>query len=47
VGHFEASQCVVVCPVECISVDPARQEPQEVLLARYLTLTKQVGETGA
>ncbi|MDP6854698.1 MAG: YfhL family 4Fe-4S dicluster ferredoxin [Arenicellales bacterium] len=47
VGHFEASQCVVVCPVECISVDPARQESQEVLLARYLTLTKQVGETGA
>jgi len=35
VGHFEVSQCVEVCPVECIIVDPQRTESDEVLLARY------------
>lgn len=34
VGHHEEPQCVVVCPVECIFVDPARIESREQLLAR-------------
>lgn len=34
VGHHEEPQCVVVCPVECIFVDPARIESNEQLLAR-------------
>ena len=39
VGHFETSQCVEVCPVECILVDPAFQESKEILLRRYHQLT--------
>lgn len=39
VGHFDESQCTVVCPVECIILDPDFIETKEVLLARYNTLT--------
>ncbi len=39
VGHFETSQCVEVCPVECIPVNPAHVETQEQLLAKYEKLT--------
>jgi ferredoxin len=35
IGHFEVSQCVEVCPVECIIVDPERTESRELLLDRY------------
>lgn len=34
VGHYDQSQCIVICPVECIFVDPARQESREELLAK-------------
>ena len=33
VGHFETSQCVEVCPVDCIIT--GTEESQEVLMARY------------
>ena len=39
VGHFESSQCVEVCPVECILVDPDRTESQEILIDRFRFLT--------
>jgi len=26
VGHYETSQCVEVCPVDCIPLDPERSE---------------------
>lgn len=39
VGHFETSQCVEVCPVECIPLDPDQKETQEELLAKYHKLT--------
>ena len=39
VGHFETSQCVAVCPVECILVDPERQESQHTLMKRFQQLT--------
>ncbi len=39
VGHFETSQCVEVCPVECIPANPDVVETPEQLLARYLKLT--------
>ena len=39
VGHFESSQCVEVCPVECILVDPDRTESQEILMDRFRFLT--------
>ena len=35
VGHFGEPQCVQVCPVECIPVDPAHVETPEQLQARY------------
>ena len=37
-GHFEVPQCVEVCPVECITVNPERTENEELLLARYHVL---------
>ena len=40
VGHFETSQCVEVCPVECIVTDPARIESRDVLFARYRSLVE-------
>jgi ferredoxin len=35
VGHFDVSQCVEVCPVECILVDPACEESQNELQLKY------------
>ena len=35
VGHFEESQCVVVCPVECIHVDPEHVESRPELVLKY------------
>ena len=40
VGHFETSQCVEVCPVECIVTDPERIEGRDVLFARYRGLVE-------
>lgn len=40
VGHFEVSQCVEVCPVECIVVDPEHQESPEQLQLKYEGLMK-------
>ena len=41
VGHFEASQCVSVCPVDCIIPDPDHAETPEQLHRKYLALVKQ------
>lgn len=35
VGHFEESQCVDVCPVDCIIVDLERTESREQLQEKY------------
>lgn len=35
VGHFETQQCVDVCPVECIIVDPQNTETEMQLLDKY------------
>jgi ferredoxin len=43
VGHFEESQCVDVCPVDCIIVDPDRTESREALQAKYERLTAEAG----
>ena len=43
VGHFAVPQCVEVCPVECIIVDPERTESKELLLARYHMLMAHKG----
>ena len=39
VGHYDTPQCVDVCPVECIIVDPENTESPERLLAKYESLT--------
>jgi ferredoxin len=39
VGHFDQPQCIEVCPVECILVDPNHQENQTQLLEKYQQLT--------
>ncbi len=38
VGHFERPQCVEVCPVSCIPLDPAHVESREALMAKYHAL---------
>ena len=35
VGHYEESQCLLVCPVDCIILDPDHKETQEALQAKY------------
>lgn len=35
VGHFDTSQCVEVCPVDCIPLDPEHVESREQLLDKY------------
>ena len=39
VGHFETSQCVEVCPVDCIPFDPNYSETKDQLMAKYHFLT--------
>ena len=39
VGHYEESQCVAVCPVDCIIVDPRHTESKEQLHEKFLRLT--------
>jgi ferredoxin len=38
VGHFAEPQCVAICPVNCIPLDPNHPETQEELLAKYHVL---------
>jgi len=38
VGHFDEPQCVQVCPVECIPVNPLHVETKDQLLAKYRLL---------
>lgn len=39
VGHYEAAQCVQVCPIDCIIPHPDIRESQEALQQKYLKLT--------
>jgi ferredoxin len=39
VGHFETSQCVEVCPVDCIPFNPQHPETQDELMVKYRLLT--------
>ena len=39
VGHYETSQCIEVCPVDCILVDPNHEETREQLMEKYTLLT--------
>jgi ferredoxin len=46
VGHHETSQCVEVCPVDCIILDQDNVETREELYQKYLVLTT-VGDTSS
>jgi len=35
VGHFDTPQCIEVCPVSCIMVDPQRPETKDQLRSKY------------
>ncbi len=39
VGHYDEPQCQLVCPVDCIPLDPNKAETQEELQAKYEKLT--------
>ena len=41
VGHYETSQCVDVCPVDCIILDPHHSETKEQLRVKYQGLIQQ------
>jgi ferredoxin len=47
VGHFDAPQCVQVCPVECIPVNPEHEETPAQLQLKYLRLVQMAGKTPA
>jgi ferredoxin len=42
VGHFNEPQCVQVCPVNCIPINPDYRETREQLLEKYQQLTGKV-----
>ena len=39
VGHYDESQCVLGCPVDCIVPDPNRRETRDELMAKFRSLT--------
>ena len=39
VGHYEESQCVDVCPADCIERNPEHNESQDQLLVKFERLT--------
>lgn len=38
VGHFDTPQCVEICPVSCIPVDPQHLENKETLFEKFQRL---------
>ncbi len=45
VGHHDEPQCVQVCPVACIPLNPEHVESQDALWAKYRQLQAQAGRT--
>ncbi len=44
VGHFEQPQCMEVCPVSCIPVNPLFVEDKAALQAKYQRLVGRAAE---
>jgi ferredoxin len=42
VGHFDKPQCVEVCPVDCIPLNPDFVETHEQLMQKYHQITKEI-----
>ena len=40
VGHYNEPQCVQVCPVACIPVDPQRVETHDQLWVKFTALVR-------
>jgi ferredoxin len=40
VGHYDQPQCVSVCPIDCIPLDPDVVETKEQLLEKYYRITQ-------
>lgn len=40
VGHYDTTQCVEVCPVDCILPDPAHPESKEKLQEKFEQITQ-------
>ena len=38
VGHYDEPQCRIVCPVDCIPINPAHIETNAALLEKYRKL---------
>ncbi|PKU22133.1 YfhL family 4Fe-4S dicluster ferredoxin [Telmatospirillum siberiense] len=38
VGHYGTPQCIEICPVDCIIVNPLRVEGPDALMAKYRVL---------
>ena len=47
VGHFDEPQCVQVCPVSCILVNPSHVETPAQLLEKFALLQRHAGATAA
>jgi ferredoxin len=43
VGHYDVPQCIEVCPVECILVDPSNTETRGELELKYEHLMSKAG----
>jgi ferredoxin len=41
VGHLDKPQCVEVCPVDCIPVNPEFMETQDQLMQKYKKIVSQ------
>lgn len=41
VGHYDKPQCVSVCPIDCIPLNPDVVETHEQLLSKYYQLTRE------
>lgn len=40
VGHFDEPQCVDICPIDCIPLDPNNVETKDQLMNKYYKLTQ-------
>lgn len=40
VGHYDEPQCVSVCPIDCIPMNPNLIETKEELLAKFKRITR-------
>lgn len=39
VGHFDKPQCVEVCPIDCIPLNPDIKESKDELMQKYIRIT--------